>query len=48
MNFTNKNEVTYAAFEKAKLNDEKKVRPFYDAAIAAGKASKEMTDYIEK
>ena len=48
VNFTNKNEITYAAFEKAKLNDEKKVRPYYDKAIAAGNASKEMTGYIEK
>src|ERR1051326_3601691 len=48
VNFTSKNEITYAQFEKAKLNDEKKVRPFYDAAMAAQKASKEMVDYIEK
>src|ERR1700733_8579319 len=48
VNFTNKNEVTYAAFLKAKLNDEKKVRPYYDKAIAAQNASKEMTNYIEK
>ena|ERR1051326_3286622 len=47
VNFTNKNEVTYAAFEKAKLNDEKKVRPFYDKAMAVRKLSADMIKYIE-
>jgi gliding motility-associated protein GldM len=46
-NFTNKNEVTYSAFDKAMLNDEKKVRKYYDKAQAVKKLAKEMNDYIE-
>lgn len=45
-NFTNKNDVTYNAFELALLNDEVKVRPYYDRAKAAKKASKDLFDYI--
>lgn len=46
-NFTNKNEVTYNAFEKALANDERKVRPYKDKADAVKKLAKEMNDYIE-
>lgn len=46
-NFTNKNDVTYNAFDLALLNDEVKVRPYYDKAKAAKISSKGLYDYIE-
>jgi gliding motility-associated protein GldM len=47
INFTNKNEVTYTAFEKALANDEKKVRKYYDRAMSVKKESEKMVKYIE-
>jgi gliding motility-associated protein GldM len=46
-NFSAKNEVTYANFETAELNDPNKVRPYNDKAKAVKKRSQEMFDYIE-
>lgn len=45
-NFDRKNEMTYRAFEKAKMNDEKKAGPLYTKALQARKLSKELCDFI--
>lgn len=45
-NFDKKNEMTYAAFEKAKLNDEKKAGPIYAQAMKVKALSKKTCDYI--
>src|SRR5438105_4950783 len=45
--FTAKNEITYAAFETAMMNDTNKVRKYRDKAIAVKDRSKKMYDYIE-
>lgn len=45
--FTEKNEVTYNAFEMAKLNDPNKVQKYYTKAMAVKDRSKQMYDYIE-
>src|ERR1051325_9401714 len=47
-NFAIKNEITYNNFEKALLTDKKKVRPFYDKAMAVKMRSQEMFNYIEE
>src|ERR1700741_2905525 len=47
-NFDKKNEMTYAAFEKAKMNDEKKAGPIYAQAMKVKKLSKDVCDYITK
>lgn len=43
----NKNAFIFQAFEKAKRNDEKKVKPLFDKAQTAQKLSKELCDYIK-
>ena len=48
MNFAAKNEVTMMDFQKAMMNDEKKVKPFFDKAQSAVSASKEMFEYIKE
>ncbi len=45
-NFSNKNDITYMAFEKAKQNDEKKVAPIYAKAMEAKKKSEELCKMI--
>ncbi len=47
-NFAAKNDMTYAAFEKAKSNDEKKVGPIYAKAMDAKKKSAELCAFITK
>ena len=46
--FAAKNEGTYADFELALGNDVKKVRPYYERAMAVKKRSQEMFDFIEE
>ncbi|MBL4653677.1 MAG: hypothetical protein JKY53_12570 [Flavobacteriales bacterium] len=41
------NERTYIAFDKAKLNDEKKVGPFWDKAQEVKKLAEEVQEYME-
>lgn len=43
----NKNAFIFQAFEKAKRNDEKKVKPLFEKAQTAQKLSKELCDYIK-
>jgi len=45
-NFDTKNQMTYAAFEKAKQNDEKKAAGPYAAAMKVKEKAKAMVDYI--
>ncbi len=45
-NFAAKNDITYNQFNLALLNDEVKVRPFYEKAMNAKRISKEMFDYL--
>ena len=47
-NFDVKNSVTYNAFEMAKLNDEVKVKKFYDRAQTAKKLSEELDKEIKQ
>jgi len=46
--FANKNESTYAAFDKALAEDKDKVKPFHDKAMKVKAKSKEIVDYINK
>ncbi|CAN5320989.1 gliding motility protein GldM [soil metagenome] len=45
-NFSEKNDMTYMAFEKAKHNDEKKVAPIYAKAMEAKKKADDMCKLI--
>jgi gliding motility-associated protein GldM len=44
--FDAKNDMTQNAFELAMLNDERKTKPFYNAAIAVRNMSKDLDKYI--
>lgn len=46
-NFANKNESQYDAFKAAKLNDEKKVTPWYNKAIEVKTSADDMVAHIE-
>jgi gliding motility-associated protein GldM len=46
-NTTDKNKLTYEAFDFAMKNDPVKTKPFYDKAIATKKMSDQMTSYID-
>lgn len=46
-NFANKNGTQYDAFKAALLNDQKKVKPWYDMAIEVQTSSEEMVAHIE-
>lgn len=47
-NFANKNNSQYDAFKAALLNDQKKVKPWYDKAIEVREASEDMVAHIER
>jgi gliding motility-associated protein GldM len=47
-NFDTKNQMTYQAFEKAKMNDEKKAGPLYEKAMQVKKYATEMCKYIQE
>ncbi len=46
-NTKNKNSIVYSAFEASLQNDEKKTRPFYNAAQTVKKSTEEMVKYID-
>jgi gliding motility-associated protein GldM len=46
-NTKNKNSIIYTAFEASLQNDEKKTRPFYQAAQTVKKNSEELVKYID-
>lgn len=46
-NFSNKNGNTYAAFDKAFMNDKEKVGPYRDAALRVKAMSEELVTYID-
>ncbi len=45
-NFGSKNDIIMNAFEKQKMMNEKKVKPYYDKAVLAKKYSDELRDYL--
>lgn len=47
-NFDTKNNMTYDAFAKAKMNDEKKAGPLYDKAMQVKKLSGDLCKYIQE
>lgn len=47
-NFGKKNDKTYQDFKAALEKDPNKTKPYYDNAMAAQKATKELVEYIEK
>ncbi|MFM1874267.1 MAG: gliding motility protein GldM [Bacteroidota bacterium] len=46
-NFANKNQSQYDAFKAALLNDQKKVQPWYDNALAVKASADDMVSHIE-
>ncbi|MEP7169407.1 MAG: gliding motility protein GldM, partial [Bacteroidota bacterium] len=46
-NTTDKNKLTYEAFDFAMKNDPVKTKPFFDKAMATKKLSEQMTGYID-
>ncbi len=47
VNFTQKNQILYSQFEKAKAEDEEKAQEWYDKAMLAKNYSQKLVDFIE-